>query len=88
MTTERSAYTLLHQIGSGSYGKVYKALGPQGLVAIKMVPTNEGDKTTQQAIQSEIDALSGEMKALLSCTSVPAASAYWILETMCSRMRW
>ena len=67
MTTERTSYTLLHQIGSGSYGKVYKALGPQGLVAIKMVPTNEGDKTTQQAIQSEIDAL----KAAAHDTVVP-----------------
>ena len=51
-------YTLLHRMGKGSYGKVYKALGPDGLVAIKMVPApSDGDAAKQSEIQGEIDTL-------------------------------
>ena len=53
-----SHYTMLHRMGKGSYGKVYKALGPDGLVAIKMVDmqTERGD-IAQKDIQNEIDTL-------------------------------
>ena len=51
-------YTMLHRMGKGSYGKVYKALGPDGLVAIKMVPApSDNDAQKLKDIQGEIDTL-------------------------------
>ena len=51
-------YVMLHRMGKGSYGKVYKALGPDGLVAIKMVPApSENDAQKLKDIQGEIDTL-------------------------------
>lgn len=51
-------YTMLHRMGKGSYGKVYKALGPDGLVAIKMVPMPSDNNVEKlKEIQGEIDTL-------------------------------
>ena len=51
-------YTMLHRMGKGSYGKVYKALGPDGLVAIKLVPApSDNDAQKLKDIQGEIDTL-------------------------------
>ena len=51
-------YIMLHRMGKGSYGKVYKALGPDGLVAIKMVPApSDDDAQKLKDIQGEIDLL-------------------------------
>ena len=58
-------YTMLHRMGKGSYGKVYKALGPDGLVAIKLVPApSDNDAQKLKDIQGEIDTLKAEVQLL------------------------
>ena len=49
MAPASTALTFLHQMGRGSYGQVYKALGPDGPVAIKALPSALASDTDRLA---------------------------------------
>ena len=79
MAPASTALTFLHQMGRGSYGQVYKALGPDGPVAIKALPTS--DAAARQEIQREVDALracKGEHVVSLHSV-IPGSDSLWLV---------
>ena len=74
-----SNLTLLHMMGRGSYGQVYKALGQNGLVAVKSLPL-ENDASKRE-VQREIDALkacAGEWTVSLRDV-IPGTASLWLV---------
>ena len=80
-TDSSRSLTFLHMMGKGSYGHVYKALAPDGPVAIKALPVADGN--AKREVDREIDALracAGEWVVSLREVIHGTASLWLVME--------